>query len=58
MVLSPEHPLIDKWADKLQNIDEINAYRDMAAHKSDFERTEINKEKRALSLKVLGQSIP
>ena len=31
MVLSPEHPLIDKWADKLQNIDEINAYRDMAA---------------------------
>nr|HQA06357.1 class I tRNA ligase family protein [Clostridiales bacterium] len=51
MVLSPEHPLIDKWADKLQNIDEINAYRDMAAHKSDFERTEINKEKTGVELK-------
>ena len=45
MVISPEHPLIEKWADKLKNIDEIRAYQAEAAHKSDFERTELNKEK-------------
>lgn len=50
MVISPEHPLIEKWADKLKNIDEIRAYQAEAAHKSDFERTELNKEKQALSL--------
>ncbi len=50
MVISPEHPLIEKWADKLKNIDEISAYQAEAAHKSDFERTELNKEKQALSL--------
>ena len=50
MVMSPEHPLVDKWADKLQNIDEIKAYREESARKSDFERTEINKDKTGVRL--------
>ncbi len=50
MVISPEHPLIEKWADKLTNIDEIRAYQAEAAHKSDFERTELNKEKTGVKL--------
>ncbi len=50
MVISPEHPLIEKWADKLKNIDEIRAYQAEAAHKSDFERTELNKEKTGVKL--------
>ncbi len=50
MVISPEHPLIEKWADKLENLDEIRAYQQEAAHKSDFERTEINKEKTGVKL--------
>ena len=45
MVISPEHPLIDKYADKISNIDEIMDYRKKAAAKSDFERTELVKEK-------------
>lgn len=45
MVLSPEHPLIEKWADKIENIDEVRAYQAEAARKSDFERTEVNKDK-------------
>ncbi len=51
MVVSPEHPLIEKWADKLTNIDEIRAYRDEAAKKSDFERTELAKDKTGVELK-------
>lgn len=50
MVISPEHPLIEKWADKLENLDEIRAYQQEAAHKSDFERTELNKEKTGVKL--------
>lgn len=45
MVLSPEHPLIEKWADKIENLDEVRAYQAEAARKSDFERTEVNKDK-------------
>ena len=50
MVVSPEHPFIEKWADKLNNIDEVRAYRDSAAKKSDFERTEMNKDKTGVRL--------
>lgn len=50
MVLSPEHPLLEKWADKLENLDEIRAYQEVAARKSDFERTEVNKEKTGVRL--------
>ena len=50
MVISPEHPLIEKWADKLTNIDEIRAYQLAASRKSDFERTEVAKEKTGVKL--------
>lgn len=55
MVISPEHPYIEKWADKLTNIDEVCKYQDEAAHKSDFERTELNKDKTGVRLQgVMG----
>lgn len=45
MVISPEHPMIEKWADKISNMDEIRKYQEAAARKSDFERTEVAKDK-------------
>ena len=45
MVISPEHPLLDEWKDKIENWDEVEAYRKEAAKKSDFERGELNKDK-------------
>lgn len=45
MVISPEHPMIEKWADRISNMDEIKKYQEAAARKSDFERTEVAKEK-------------
>ena len=45
MVISPEHPMIEKWADKISNMDEIKKYQEAAARKSDLERTEVAKEK-------------
>lgn len=50
MVISPEHPLIEKWAPNIKNMDEVRAYQQEAAKKSDFERTEINKEKTGIKL--------
>ena len=50
MVVSPEHPLIDKYKDEITNWDDIAAYRDMASKKSDFERTELAKEKTGVIL--------
>ncbi len=65
MVVSPEHPLIDKYLPKFENPDEVRAYREAAARKSDFERTELNKEKTGVPLRGLwavnpvnGQKIP
>lgn len=45
MVISPEHAFIAKWANKIKNFDEVVAYQEQAAHKSDFERTELSKDK-------------
>ncbi|MCD8011190.1 MAG: leucine--tRNA ligase [Lachnospiraceae bacterium] len=45
MVLSPEHPYIDQFKDEIRNWDDVVAYREMAARKSDFERTELAKDK-------------
>ncbi len=45
MVVSPEHPMLDKYRGRIANIDEIMAYRAVSAKKSDFERTELAKEK-------------
>ena len=50
MVMSPEHPLIEKWADKIKNMDEVREYQAAAARKSDFERTELAKEKTGVRL--------
>ena len=65
MVISPEHPLIDKYRSDLKNWDDILAYREMAARKSDFERTELVKEKTGVRLEGLtavnpvnGKEIP
>lgn len=51
MVISPEHPIIEKWADRLTNLDDIKVYQEKSARKSDFERTEMAKEKTGVELK-------
>ena len=51
MVISPEHPQLDKWKDKIENWDDVIAYRKEAARKSDFERGELNKDKTGVLLK-------
>ena len=65
MVVSPEHPFIEKWADKLQNLDAVRAYQAAAAKKSDFERTEVAKDKTGVRLEgveainpLTGTTIP
>ena len=65
MVLSPEHPYINKWKDVLTNWDDVTAYVEAAARKSDFERTELVKEKTGVKLEgvkginpVNGKEIP
>ena len=65
MVVSPEHPIIDKYKDELKNWDAIAAYRDEAAKKSDFERAELAKEKTGVQIEGLtainpvnGKEIP
>ena len=65
MVISPEHPMIEQWADKLNNIADVRAYREEAVRKSDFERTELNKDKTGVKLEgvaainpVNGKQIP
>ncbi|MBP3458707.1 MAG: leucine--tRNA ligase [Lachnospiraceae bacterium] len=45
MVVSPEHPILDKYKDRIKNWDDIAAYREQAAKKSDFERSELAKDK-------------
>ena len=65
MVVSPEHPIIDKYKDELKNWDTIAAYRDEASKKSDFERAELAKEKTGVQIEGLtainpvnGKEIP
>lgn len=50
MVISPEHPYIDQWKSLIKNMDQVDAYREEAARKSDFERTELVKEKTGVKL--------
>ena len=50
MVISPEHPLLNKWKDKIGNWDEVEVYKEAASHKSDFERGELNKDKTGVRL--------
>ena len=65
MVISPEHPLVEKYKSLITNYGEIAAYREAAARKSDFERTELNKDKTGVEIKglrainpVTGTEIP
>ena len=65
MVLAPEHEYVKKWQDKLTNWDAVSAYVEEAAHKSDFERSELDKEKTGVKLEgvrainpVNGKEIP
>ena len=65
MVISPEHPLIEAWSGSLRNMDAIRAYQQEAARKSDFERSEVAKEKTGVRLEgvcavnpVNGREIP
>ncbi|MDL2300790.1 leucine--tRNA ligase [Lachnospiraceae bacterium OttesenSCG-928-D06] len=65
MVVAPEHPFIDEYKDKLTNWNDVVAYREMAAKKSDFERTELAKDKTGVMLEgitamnpVTGKEIP
>ena len=65
MVVSPEHPLVEKWKGIVKNPDEISAYQEEAARKSDFERTEVAKDKTGVRLNgvsavnpVNGEEIP
>ena len=65
MVISPEHPLLEKWLPEIENRDEVEAYRIEAGRKSDFERGELNKEKTGVRLAgvevmnpVTGKSLP
>ncbi len=50
MVVSPEHPILDKYKDEIRNWEEITAYREQAARKSDFERSELAKEKTGVAI--------
>ena len=58
MVVSPEHELLTKFADKIENIDEVRAYQAEAAKKSEFERTELSKEKTGVRLNGLSAINP
>ena len=65
MVMAPEHPLIDKYQDRISNMDAINAYRDECAKKTEFERTQLVKDKTGLKIEGLeavnpvnGKKIP
>ena len=58
MVMSPEHPYIDKWADRIENMEEIRTYQEVSARKSDFERTEMAKEKTGVRLEGVAAINP
>lgn len=51
MVMSPEHPLIEKWSSQIENLEEVEAYKAEATKKSDFERTELAKDKTGVMIK-------
>ena len=65
MVISPEHPFLENWKNKVENWDEIEAYRQEAARKSDFERTEMAKDKTGVRIQgihaihpITGAAVP
>ncbi|MBE6740990.1 MAG: leucine--tRNA ligase [Ruminococcaceae bacterium] len=58
MVIAPEHPLIDKYADKIENMDAIEDYRKECAKKTEFERTQLVKDKTGVEIKGLTAKNP
>ena len=58
MVVSPEHPMIEKYKEEIRNYDHLVAYREQAAKKSDFERTELAKEKTGVQIDGLTATNP
>lgn len=58
LVLSPEHELLKLNEDKIKNLDEVKAYQEFAASKSDFERTEMNKEKTGVKIEGISAINP
>ncbi len=58
MVISPEHPLLEKYKDVIGNYDEIAAYREQASRKSDFERTELAKDKTGVCIEGISAINP
>lgn len=58
MVISPEHPMIEKWSGIIENIDEIKAYQAEASKKSDFERTEVVKDKTGIKINGVTATNP
>ena len=58
MVISPEHPLLEKYKDEIRNYDELMSYREQAAKKSDFERTELAKDKTGVQIDGLTATNP
>ena len=53
MVVSPEHPMVDKYKEEIKNYDELTSYRELASRKSDFERTELAKDKTGVMIEGL-----
>ena len=58
MVISPEHELVEKWASKITNMDAVHAYQTESAKKSDFERTELNKDKTGVAIEGVSAINP
>jgi len=58
MVMAPEHPLIDKYKDIIKNMSAINEYREMASHKSEFERTQLVKDKTGVKIEGISAINP
>ena len=58
MVLSPEHPLLNQWANRIENWEDVLEYQERSAHKSDFERTELSKDKTGVALKGISAMNP
>ena len=58
MVMAPEHPILDKYRDRIANVAELDAYREVCAKKTEFERTQMNKDKTGVRIEGLSALHP
>ena len=58
MVIAPEHPLVEKYASKISNIEEVNKYKEAATHKTEFERVQLQKDKTGVKLEGISALNP